>query len=160
MKNIHQLIARPKWFKNDKDVQLEDVVLFTLKESKGKPFWKLGIVVAMDKTQRPHVATIEYRNATEPGNANKKAVHEGCEAAHIGCKANLRQTTRSVREISVIHTVADLDYNTAEHRDSLRVNAHVLARIYQKSIPLQEFYCTSDDAEHVWDRVSHVNLLL
>ena len=112
LKNIFELVPQPKWFKNDEDLKIDDVVLFIYKESAytSEHHWRLGRVNKIISTEKPIKVSIEYKNNNE---------------------TKFRHTERTSRELVVIHRTTDLDYNTRSHHEILFTLAHFSLK-YQK----------------------------
>ena len=96
MENISEFIDYPKWYDSDKDVEEGDVVIFMSEEKDMAIVWTIGMVDSRESAPTmPGKWKIRYYNASE---------------------AFARFTVRSSRELVVIHSVLDLDYNSEEHR--------------------------------------------
>ena len=63
-KLMHQ---RPKWFKNEEDLKIGDIVLFTKRENVLCNTYQYGKIKSVEKSQdgRIRKALVEYRNNTE-----------------------------------------------------------------------------------------------
>ena len=95
MKNISEFIATPKWFSSEQCCRVGDVVLFLASEGAMTEQWHLAIVCKKISVEgNPAQFQLKYRNAGEK---------------------TFRKTDRSARELTVIHSVHDLDFNTTEH---------------------------------------------
>ena len=112
LKNIFELVPQPKWFKNDRDLNIGDIVLFIYKESNYTTdhHWRLGRVVKILSNQKPTKVIIEYKNDKE---------------------TTFRQTERITRELVVIHKHDDLDYHSKAHQEVLFTLSHFSLR-FQK----------------------------
>ena len=87
---LPRLIPKPKWFNNDTDIKVGDIVLFDKSDASFVGEYKFGIVekVQRSKDTKIRSATIRYRNAGEEV---------------------YRTTNRAVRSIVVIHRVDEVD---------------------------------------------------
>ena len=87
---VPKLMPKPKWFVNDRDIQVGDVVLFNKGEGEVVGEYKYGMVkeIHVGADGRIRKATIRYRNANE--NVD-------------------RTTTRAVRGLVIIHRVDEID---------------------------------------------------
>jgi hypothetical protein len=83
-------MKQPKWFKNDRDLKVGDVVLFLKNNSIITSTYQYGMVCELypGKDKKIRKAKISYRNHTE--NVS-------------------RETVRAVRELVVIHYLDELD---------------------------------------------------
>ena len=119
IKNIFELVPQPKWFKNDVDLKVDDIVLYIHKESThaSEHYWRLGRVKEIKSDKKPTKVLIEYKNVNE-----KK----------------FRTTERMTRELVVVHKVDDLDFNTAQHQQVLFASSHFSLR-YSKEDLQREF---------------------
>ena len=86
---VPSLMNRPKWFDNDRNMAIGDVVLFLKSDKVFAKQYQYGIVVDLKATRDGRIRTVdvEYQNHQE------------------GCK---RVTTRGVRELIVIHPVDEI----------------------------------------------------
>ena len=83
-------MPKPKWFVNDRDLQIGDVVLFNKGEGEVLGEYKYGMVkeIHIGTDGRIRTATIRYRNSNE----------------------NIDRTTkRAVRGLVIIHRVDEVD---------------------------------------------------
>ena len=112
LKNIFELVPQPKWFRNDRDLNIGDIVLFIYKESNYTTdhHWRLGRVVKILSDQKPTKVIIEYKNDKE---------------------TTFRQTERITRELVVIHKHDDLDYHSKAHQEVMFTLSHFSLR-FQK----------------------------
>ena len=88
---LPKLVAKPKWFKNDEDIKVGDIVLFN--KSEGSVIagtYKYGIVdkVHCGTDNRIRTVVIKYRNANEEFH---------------------RTTTRAVRSLVIIHRIDEIN---------------------------------------------------
>ena len=83
-------MPKPKWFVNDRDISVGDVILFNKGEGDVVGEYKFGMVenVRVGADGRIRSATIRYRNA-----------HDGVD----------RMTNRAVRGLVIIHWVDEID---------------------------------------------------
>ena len=86
---VPTLIEQPKWFENDKEILVGDVILFLKSEQEFDLQYQYGIVTSVNKGRDGHVRSIEI----EYQNSNEKIK---------------RSTTRGVRDVVVIHKVDEL----------------------------------------------------
>ena len=86
---VPSLMHHPKWFNNDKDAMVGDVVLFLKSDREFDRQYQYGIIVDVKKSRdgRIRQLEIEYQNSTEKVK---------------------RSTTRASRDIVVIHPVGEL----------------------------------------------------
>ena len=84
--HVQGLIAKPKWFKSDINLEKGDVVLFTKQDSPVHSNYQFGMIESIEvgRDDRVRKVRVRYRNASEN-------VH--------------RFTYRSVRSLVVMHTV-------------------------------------------------------
>ena len=102
MENIDQFIWKPKWFVQDRDVEIGDLVLFMIEEKKIASTWMLGVVdKKISEDLKPGKWSVRYRNASE---------------------GHYRYTDRSSRDLVVIHRTDEMDYNSHEHFKQLKTN--------------------------------------
>ena len=102
MENIDQFIWKPKWFVQDRDVEIGDLVLFMIEEKKIASTWMLGVVdKKISEDLKPGKWSVRYRNASE---------------------GHYRYTDRSSRDLIVIHRTDEMDYNSHEHFKQLKTN--------------------------------------
>ena len=115
IKNIFELVPQPKWFKNDVDLKVNDIVLYIHKESThaSEHYWRLGRVKEIKSDKKPTKVLIEYKNVNE-----KK----------------FRTTERMTRELVVVHKVDDLDFNTAQHQQVLFASSHFSLRCSKEDL--------------------------
>ena len=87
--HVPKLMHRPKWFTNDKDVKVGDIVLFSKKDSTLVNTYQYGKIKQIEKDCDDKVrrVLVEYRNHNENTN---------------------RQTYRATRELVMIHPVDEL----------------------------------------------------
>jgi hypothetical protein len=95
VKNLFEFTQQKKWLQSDKDCEVGDLVLFRFKEGEIAEVWRLGIVEEkLSKENKPGQWKVRYKLAGEK---------------------EFRTTPRSSRELSIIHEVASLDYNSLSH---------------------------------------------
>ena len=96
---VPQLMPKPKWFVNDRDISVGDVILFNKGEGDVVGEYKFGMVenVRVGADGRIRSATIRYRNA-----------HEGVD----------RMTNRAVCGFVIIHRIDKIDF-MEEHSATL-----------------------------------------
>lgn len=89
--HVPNLVARPKWFNSDTDLNVGDVVLFLKQESILCNTYQYGMVneVEHGRDGRIRRVKVRYHNASE------------------NCT---RETTRSSRSLIVIHRVDEIDW--------------------------------------------------
>ena len=89
---VPKLMLHPKWFDNDANIKIGDVVLFLKSEKELSNDYQYGMIVEVNKGRDGNIrsATVKYRNHTE--------------------KAD-RFTTRATRQLVVIHPSDELDLN-------------------------------------------------
>ena len=132
LKNIHHFLERPKWHKTDVDISVDDVIIFVHKEDKSsETYWKLGRVLDVVRDSRPYIVHIEYRNATED---------------------IYRTTTRSTREVSVIHRFCDLDFNTAEHHQSVQAIRLFVSQATSEAMADSKCFRTKVGSTTLWGK--------
>jgi hypothetical protein len=87
--HVPKLMDQPKWFKNDRDINIGDIVLFTKKESPISNQYQFGIIhsIEMSADKKIRKVNIRYRNHGE--NVD-------------------RYTYRAVRKLVLIHSVNEL----------------------------------------------------
>ena len=118
MENIGQFIDRPKWFNNERDIEIGDLVLFMLEEKKIASTWMLGMIdKKISEDLKPGKWKVKYRNASEN---------------------HYRYTDRSSRELVVIHRLEESDYNTTEHFDAIKANHAFRKEMKEKTEKLIE----------------------
>ena len=85
-------MLHPKWFDNDANIKIGDVVLFLKSEKELSNDYQYGMIVEVNKGRDGNIrsATVKYRNHTE--------------------KAD-RFTTRATRQLVVIYPSDELDLN-------------------------------------------------
>ena len=91
LSHVPKLIPAPKWYKNDRDIQPGDIVLFMKNKSSAlSSTYQYGVVAAIEisKDGKTRKARVRYRNH-----------HEGVD----------RETYRSVRKLVMIHPIDELD---------------------------------------------------
>ena len=93
---VPTLVERPKWYENDQEISVGDVILFLKSEQEFDLQYQYGIVISVNKGRDGYVRTIdvEYQNHNE----NIK-----------------RKTVRGVRDIVVIHRVDELASRDASY---------------------------------------------
>ena len=86
---VPTIVGKPKWFKNDKDISVGDIILFTKSEKEFEDQYQYGIVesVHVEKDGRIRTVDIEYKNHNE----NVKRV-----------------TNRGVRDLVLIHPIDEM----------------------------------------------------
>ena len=64
---IPKLLFRPKWFKNETDLNVGDLVYFQKSESELGSSWMLGMISAVDRSRDEVIRKVEikYRNTLE-----------------------------------------------------------------------------------------------
>ena len=64
---IPKLLFRPKWFKDDSDLKIGDIVYFQKSESELGSNWILGMIADIDRSRDGLIrkVTVKYRNASE-----------------------------------------------------------------------------------------------
>ena len=100
---LHHLVVKPKKWAHSDTPLVDDIVLFIYQDSlmsRDRAVWKLGKVIEVHPSKRK--VTIAFPEKTAPRVIPK-----------------LRTIIRTIREISVIHSVKDLGVNTKEHFKSL-----------------------------------------
>ena len=99
LERIHTLIPQPKWFRGN-DVQEGDIVLFLKEDSllKNMEVWHYGRVVSLGSGKKKGTVTLGY---------------------YLGQNPEMKKLDRSVRDISVIHEVGSLDFNTVQHFEGI-----------------------------------------
>ena len=111
--NAKRFIPKPKWSSGDEKVAVGDVVLFPKREGPtGKQIdheWRIGLVKEIDVNDSTYRANIEYLNAT-----NTKLRHT---------------TTRSVRQLVIIHRVEELEPSTHEYQMALAIQKKYQANL-------------------------------
>ena len=87
---LPKLIPRPKWFKNDENIEVGDIVLFKKSEGLLSGIYKFGMVedTKIGSDERIRSVVIKYRNENEGVN---------------------RLTSRAVRSLIIIHKISELD---------------------------------------------------
>ena len=87
---VPKLMVQPKWFDSDRDLKVDDIVLFLKKEGELNNTYQYGKVKAIDMGRDGKVRSVIvlYRNHNEDVN---------------------RETRRAVRELVVIHAVDELN---------------------------------------------------
>ena len=87
---VPKLVPQPKWFRNDKDISVGDVILFKKSDSVLSGMYQYGMVEEVKRSADGVIRTvvIRYRNSTE-----------GVD----------RRTVRALRSIVVIHRVDELN---------------------------------------------------
>ena len=120
IKNVFELIPQPKWYKNDADLKVDDIVMYVHKESAytSDHYWRLGRVKEIIAKTKPVKAIIEYKNVGE---------------------MEFRTTERTTRELVVIHKVDDLDYNSRQHQQKLLVLSHFSINFQRIEDPVVKF---------------------
>ena len=85
-------MKRPKWFVNDRNMAVGDVVLFLKSDKVFDKQYQYGIVAGLKTTRDGRIRTVdvEYQNHQE------------------NCR---RTTTRGVRELVVVHPVDEIGVN-------------------------------------------------
>ena len=109
MQNLPDLILKPQWIEDDKEdqkLEIDDVVLFTYKESPLKNIWKIGIVqnleASVDGTAR--IVEIKYCNSDELILPTEKNSTEKISIKH-------RLTRKSIRTIVKLYSIDDPNIN-------------------------------------------------
>ena len=89
MSYVPTLVPKPKWFKNDRNVSIGDIVLFSKSEKEFEDIYQYGIVTSVHPGRDGRIRSIDiqYKNHNE------------------GVK---RTTNRGVRDIVVIHPIDEL----------------------------------------------------
>ena len=87
---VPKLVAQPKWFRNDRDIKVGDVVLFKRTEGALSGEYRYGMVdeVSRGSDDRIRSVTIWYRNQNEEVT---------------------RKTFRAVRSLSIVHKVDEIN---------------------------------------------------
>lgn len=87
--HVPNLMHRPKWFQNDKDVQIGDIVLFTKRDSSIANVYQFGMVKELEHSADGKIrkVMVEYQNSNE---SVKRVTH------------------RAVRSLVMIHPVDEL----------------------------------------------------
>ena len=87
---VPKLVPQPKWFRNDKDINIGDVILFKKSDSVLSGMYQYGMIEEVKRSADDVIRTvvIRYRNSTE---------------------AVDRRTVRALRSIVVIHRVDELN---------------------------------------------------
>ena len=87
---VPQLIERPKWHTNDRELNIGDIVLFLKSEKEFDEQYQYGMVCAVHQGNDGHIRRVDvkYRNSTEE---------------------TTRTTQRGVRDLVVISPVDELD---------------------------------------------------
>jgi hypothetical protein len=101
---VQKLLFKPKWFKDDTDLKIGDLVYFQKSESElGNGTWTFGMISAIDRSRDGLIrkVTVKYRNASESED---------------------RETDRSVRKLSKLWSEDDwnLQDDLAELADRLK----------------------------------------
>ena len=93
---VPSLIETPKWFKNDRNIAVGDVVLFTKSEKEFEDIYQYGIIksVEVSRDGRIRKVDVEYVNHTE---------------------STRRTTSRHARDLVVIHPVDELGLSKELH---------------------------------------------
>ena len=95
MENLGQFIDRPKWHTNTESLEIGDVVVFRHKEGDSAETWLLGRVERrFRKDGEPDQFLIKHKNAAENV---------------------FRHTKRIARELCLVHSIHDVDFNCEEH---------------------------------------------
>jgi hypothetical protein len=87
---VPKLVAQPKWFKNDEDLKVGDVVLFRRTEGSFSGEYKYGRIdeVHRGSNDRIRSVVIRYKNSTEE---------------------TVRKTVRAVRSLIVVHKIDEIN---------------------------------------------------
>ena len=87
---VPKLVAKPKWFKNDEDIKVGDVVLFKRTEGSLAGEYKYGMVdeVHRGTDNRIRSVVIRYKNANEEVE---------------------RKTCRAVRSLIIVHRINEIN---------------------------------------------------
>ena len=82
--HVPKIIHQPKWFKQDTDIMVDDIVLFLKNDSVLCSTYQYGIIkdVSLGRDGRIRKVTVAYKNANE---------------------STFRTSSRAVRELVVIH---------------------------------------------------------
>ena len=90
LSHVPKLMEQPKWFRNDQDLKVGDVVLFSKQESELNNTYQFGIIdsVEVGRDNRIRKVTVRYRNNSEKVD---------------------RTTYRSARSLIVIHHVDEIN---------------------------------------------------
>jgi len=90
--HVPKLMHQPKWFQNDRDIKVGDIVLFTKKENILSNQYQYGIIHSIEVSEDDKIrkANVRYRNHGE--NVD-------------------RYTFRAVRKLVMIHPVDELSLN-------------------------------------------------
>ena len=86
---VPTIISKPKWFKNDQDISIGDIVLFSKSEKEFEDQYQYGMVmsVCVGKDGRIRTVDVEYKNHNE-------------NVKHV--------TNRGVRDLVLIHPIDEL----------------------------------------------------
>ena len=105
---LPKLIPRPKWFRNDENIKIGDVVLFNKNEGSLVGEYKFGVVdeVSVGSDGKIRAVTVRYRNAAEAAD---------------------RKTFRAVRSLIIIHSVDEIDIMQELGDAALNVSAFYLS---------------------------------
>ncbi|HIM99666.1 MAG TPA: hypothetical protein EYM61_00620 [Deltaproteobacteria bacterium] len=121
LENLGAFVPIPKWFKSSEDCKVGDLVMFLVREGEIIVKWQLGILVKrLSKEDSPVVWEVRYKNASEEV---------------------FRKTPRSIRELTVVHSQDDLEYNSSEHFWSYFVSTN----FFMETENSYESYCDVDD---------------
>ena len=87
---VPKLVPQPKWFKNDEDIKVGDIVLFNRSEGSFAGEYKYAVVdeVHHGSDDRIRSVVIRYRNANEEV---------------------VRKTVRAVRSLIIIHRIDEIN---------------------------------------------------
>ena len=90
--HLPKLMHQPKWFKNDIDIKVGDIVLFIKRESVLCNTYQYGKVVEVHigQDQRIRNVSVQYKNANEN---------------------EFRKTNRAVRGLVLIHSLGELSFS-------------------------------------------------
>ena len=86
---VPQLMDHPKWFRNDQDIKVGDIVLFLRTEKEYSRQYQYGKIQSIEPSRDGKIRTVNvrYRNSSE-----KKE----------------RETRRAVRELIIIHRIDEI----------------------------------------------------
>ena len=94
VRNLAEWVPQPKWHRNTRDCNTGDVVAFRFKEGAMVEIWRLGVIGnKLSKEGGPGKWEVKYKNLGD---------------------VEYTVTPRSSREITVVHRIGELDYNTED----------------------------------------------
>ena len=110
---LPKLVPTPKWFRNDEDIQVGDIVLFNRSEGSLIGDYRYGIVddVSVSPDGKIRAVTVRYRNASE--NMDRK-------------------TFRAVRSLIIIHRADEIDIMEELGEAALSVSAYYFSMEFSR----------------------------